>query len=102
MKRLEVPDVARSASSLTGQVIYVDRFGNLTTNVAETDLDGDVFIRVRDVRLRGRSPHYGAVAAGQPVAVVNSWGLLEIAVRDGSAQKILGASLGDVVVVERR
>ena len=33
--------------------------------------------------MAGVAPSYAAVRAGQPVAVVNSWGLLEIAVRDG-------------------
>lgn len=101
MERIEVPAVARSASSLTGQVIYVDHFGNLTTNVAESDLENGASIRVKDVRLRGRSPSYVAVAAGEPVAVINSWGLLEIAVRDGSAARALGVRLGDTVIIER-
>jgi S-adenosylmethionine hydrolase len=39
------------------------------------------------------------VSPGQPVAVVNSWNHLEIAVRDGSAAAVLGAAVGDEVVV---
>jgi hypothetical protein len=102
MERLALPAVTRGASSLTGQVIYVDHFGNLTTNVSESDVTADVTIALAGVRVRGVARHYGAVAAGEPVAVVNSWGLLEIAVRDCSARETLGASVGDVVVIERR
>jgi S-adenosylmethionine hydrolase len=39
------------------------------------------------------------VPSGRPVAVVNSWDHLEIAVRDGSAAATLGAGVGDEVVV---
>lgn len=102
MARLEVPPVARSAGSLRGQVIYVDHFGNLTTNVAESDLTGAVTIGVAGIRLRGVSESYAAVARGEPVAVVNSWGLLEIAVRDGSARETVGAKVGDPVTIERQ
>jgi S-adenosyl-L-methionine hydrolase (adenosine-forming) len=102
MERLELPAVARSATALTGQVIHVDHFGNLTTNVSETDVTGDVTIGLAGARVRGIARHYGAVAVGEPVAVVNSWGLLEIAVRNGSAKKTLGATVGDVVIIERR
>ena len=42
---------------------------------------------------------YAAVPAGRPVAVVNSWDHLEIAVRDGSAAASLGAGVGDDVIV---
>jgi S-adenosylmethionine hydrolase len=102
MQRLEIPPVTRSANSLGGQVIYVDHFGNLTTNVSANDLSGDVTIGIKELRVRGVAGHYGAVAAGTPVAVINSWGLLEIAVRDGSAQRMAGAAVGDVVTIETR
>jgi S-adenosylmethionine hydrolase len=102
IERLALPPVARSAGSLTGQVIYVDHFGNLTTNVAESDLMGEVTIGVAAVRVRGVSASYAAVGRGEPVAVVNSWGLLEIAVRDGSARQTVGAKAGDPVTIERR
>ena len=37
---------------------------------------------------------YAAAARGTLVAVVNSWNLLEIAVRDGSAREHLGVAIG--------
>jgi S-adenosylmethionine hydrolase len=46
-------------------------------------------------------PSYGAVERGALVAVVNSWGLLEIAARDGSAAAHLAVGTGTPVVVER-
>ena len=103
MERLDIPLVAAVSGGLRGQVIYVDRFGNLTTNIAEEALAAfsrsDVSISIAGARLCGVAVSYGAVARGRAVAVVNSWGLLEIAVRDGSASAVLGARVGDPVTV---
>src|SRR5207245_3714914 len=104
MQRLDLPPVVREAHALRGQVIYVDHFGNLTTNVSAADLAALAAhvpsIGVGRVRLRGVAPSYAAVRRGDPVAVVNSWGLLEIAVREGSARDQLGAGVGAAVVIE--
>ena len=104
MQRLGVPPVVRDAHALRGQVIYVDHFGNLVSNVSAADLAGLAIhapsIGVGSVRLRGVTPSYAAVRRGELVAVVNSWGLLEIAVREGSARDQLGAGVGASVVIE--
>ena len=104
MQRLDLPPVVREAHALRGQVIYVDHFGNLVSNVSAADLATLAVhapsIGVGSVRLRGVAPSYAAVRRGDPVAVVNSWGLLEIAVREGSARDQLGAGVGAAVVIE--
>ena len=102
MQRIELPAIVCEGERLRGQVIYVDHFGNLTTNLTQADLpDGSLVVAVGDVRLHGIAATYSAVAPGEPVAVVNSWGLLEIAIREGSARATLGVRLGDPVVIER-
>jgi S-adenosylmethionine hydrolase len=100
---LEVPEARREAGTIRGQVIYIDHFGNLITNVPQSLLANfpaePASISIRGVRVAGISPSYAAVPPGQPVAVVNSWNHLEIAVRDGSAATVLGARVGDEVVI---
>src|SRR3989449_2895796 len=104
MQRLGVPPVVREAHTLRGQGIYVDHFGNLGSNVSAADLAALALhapsIGVGSVRLRGVAPSYAAVRRGEPVAVMNSWGLLEIAVREGSARDQFGAGIGAAVVIE--
>jgi S-adenosylmethionine hydrolase len=70
------------------QVIAVDRFGNLITNVTEP---ADVELCGRVIRL---ARTYGDAPVGGLVALMNSDGLLEIAVRNGSAAETLGVSRG--------
>jgi S-adenosylmethionine hydrolase len=47
----------------------------------------------------GPAGNYAAVESGNYVALINSWGLLEIAVYKDSAQRRTGAVVGDKVKV---
>jgi S-adenosylmethionine hydrolase len=51
------------------------------------------------IRIPGLASNYAAANAGNFVVVVNSWGLLEIAVSRGSARQKTGAKIGDKVKV---
>ena len=70
------------------QVVAVDRFGNLITNVSTSS---DVEVAGRKIRL---ARTYGDAPVGGLLALLNSDGLLEIAVRNGSAAETLGVSRG--------
>jgi len=102
--RIDLPRPARDGGAVRGEVIAVDRFGNLATNVDEGALAAfsrrRLSISIAGRRLDGVAGSYDAVAPGEAVAVLNSWGFLEIAVRDGSASRTLGAGVGTPVAVE--
>lgn len=91
-------DVAPAADAEHGGVVlHVDHFGNATTNVPAALLRD-----VGGVRASGRSlgplrRTYGEVGKGEPLALMGSSGLLEIAVREGSAAGVLGLKVGDRV-----
>jgi S-adenosylmethionine hydrolase len=76
-----------------GEVLYVDTYGNLVTNLAASALPAAFSVRVggREVPF---APFYAAVAPGELLALVGSAGLLEISARDASAAAILGAQQG--------
>lgn len=99
--RLTLPVPVRRGTALHAEVIYVDRFGNLVSNVP-----GDAFppervsISIGDARISGLATSYAAAARGTLVAVVNSWNLIEIAVRDGSARDRLGAGVGTPLTLD--
>lgn len=81
--------------SIAGEVITIDRFGNAVTNIL--GLRGGA-IEVAG-RTLGVARTYADVERGSPVAVVGSSGLIELAVRDGSAASSLGLSRGSAVVL---
>lgn len=90
------PEATRRADgTLAGIVITVDRFGNAVTNLmalrgGSVEIDGRVLPVART---------YADVGEGRPVALVGSSGLVEIAVRDGSAAEQLGLERGSSVVL---
>ena len=100
--RLPEPEVRREDGATVGQVVHVDRFGNLITNL-QVDADGVEGARVetagRTVALRRT---YTDVPEGEIVALVGSSGRLEIACNADSAARVLGASSGSVVVFRPR
>jgi S-adenosylmethionine hydrolase len=90
------PEVHREDDGwLRGEVIVIDRFGNAVTNLVMAHATE---VRVAD-RLIPLGRTYADVALGEPVALVGSSGLIEIAVRDGSAASSLGLSRGTTVRV---
>jgi S-adenosylmethionine hydrolase len=95
------PKVVRQGHAITGEIIYIDTFGNLFTNVEQHDLTGPAGkrfeIRLGKIRVPGVAPNYAAASPGEFVAVINSWGVLEIAVNRGNAQQRTGAMIGDKV-----
>ena len=99
--RLKLPEALRAARRICGEILYIDSFGNLFTNISERDLTGltadNLVISLRDATIRGLVSNYAAAADGEFVALINSWGLLEIAVYKGSAERRTGAKVGDKV-----
>jgi hypothetical protein len=90
------PAPRRAGEAWAGEVVHVDRFGNLITNLAPdaAPAGGEVEICQRRVAV---ARTYGDVAPGELVAFVGSSGLVEVARNGGSAAAALGASRGAVV-----
>lgn len=74
-----------------GEVVHVDRFGNLITNLPAAWTRRAREVRVGDVGIGPTRRTYADVERGELVALIGSLGLLEVSVRDGSAAERLGA-----------
>jgi S-adenosylmethionine hydrolase len=100
LARLELPcPVSRGGGEVAGEVIHVDRFGNLVTNIGPGDLPGeDAAFEVAGRLVRGVVRAYVEREEGELLAVIGSTGRLEIALRGGSAAEALGARVGTPVV----
>lgn len=87
-----------SDDALRGVVVAIDHFGNLITDVEEATIvtAGALGVRLGSLRLPLRRT-YGDVPPGAAVALVNSFGLLEVAINGGSAAEVLRASRGSPV-----
>ncbi|MBN1491632.1 MAG: SAM-dependent chlorinase/fluorinase [Phycisphaerae bacterium] len=103
---LKLPNPNRTdGMRLVGQVLYVDHFGNLITNVTVGDINalsarrGRVEVLVDDRSVGHIRATYGEVGAGQPLALVGSSQMLEIAINQGNAATALHATVGTPVTL---
>jgi S-adenosylmethionine hydrolase len=89
-------------NTLIGEVLHIDDFGNIITNISEKELDRigakqDVSLRV-ELRSKVLSLRfcftYGEVTANELLAVIGGHGFLEIAINRGSAASKLKATVG--------
>jgi len=101
--RLPWPRPLRDGRGSLGEIVHVDHFGNLITNLTPADLPATtdaarVYLGERPIGTL--VAHYAAVARGQLAALIGSDDLLEIAERDGDAACRTGARVGDAVRVE--
>jgi hypothetical protein len=85
--------------TLIGEVIYQDRFGNLTTNLSDAWIAqhwgpppwADVKAQVEQATVHGVAAYYAQRPPQALGLIVNSWGLLEIFANHGHAGQITGA-----------
>jgi len=84
----------RSDGTIEGELVYVDHFGNLISNIARVTGGS---IRFRDLNLPLRHT-YAETGPNELLALVGSEGEVEIAQRDGSAAASLGARLGERLI----
>ena len=103
MVPLELPAVQKRGRVYLGQVSHIDAFGNLVTNLPGRmaaaclrEAGARVILRYKDQKARVVSSY----VAGRPnelVAVIGSLGLIELAIREGSAAWAYHAKRGDQV-----
>lgn len=127
MERLKNPRLEIASHSIRGEVLHIDRYGNLTTSIGrlrwnaddrlEIDpcfppvLTGDIgeldemkpfeaetcSVEIGEHLFEPIFLTYAAVAKGKPLALINSAGQLEISINQGNAAYELGISTGDMV-----
>ena len=104
-KKLFTPVV--EDSHMSGYVTFIDRFGNLITNITKSLFEDvsksrsfEIYLRAREYIIDKISSSYEDVSPSDLVAFFNAAGHLEIAMRNGDASQLLGINLNDVIRVE--
>jgi len=101
---LDWPRPVVSSGKIEGEVLDVDSFGNLTTNVEAEHLatvphKRRAWVELAEQKTRGIRSTYGEASSGDLIALVGSSGRLELAIVGGNAAETVGAGVGAVVRV---
>jgi len=99
--------IRRSNGAVAGEILYIDRFGNLITNMRKDVLErasdiplADRWVYVGKRRVKGVSASYAEKKTGDLVALFPSMDYLEIAVNQRNASQMLGVDRGGRVEVK--
>lgn len=103
---LDIPAPSIDAEIVAGQVLWVDRFGNLVTNIDRKTFErlaqaGTVQIDVGGHRVGRLVATYADIGADEVCALFGSTDHLEIAANASSAVERLGLARGAPVIVSR-
>jgi S-adenosylmethionine hydrolase len=100
----EFVSVKRANRSLIGEVMHIDGFGNIITNINETDFVQNhaekINVDLPDISLKltlGKT--YAETKPKEPIALIGSHGFVEIALNQGNAAEKFHAKAGDKIVV---
>jgi S-adenosylmethionine hydrolase len=94
-------------ATLTGSIIYIDSYQNAITNISHElfekvsqTRDFDIYVQSKHYKISAISEFYSEVPVGELVALFNSVGLLEIAINNGNAARLLNLDMNSTVRVE--
>ena len=103
--RIPWPEPVIRDQYIKGEAIYVDSFGSLIFNIpADLIQNRETVNKKFKANIQGMElsilSTYSDVSKGKPLALIGSFGFLEVAVNQGSAAEMFGAGVGEPVVVE--
>jgi hypothetical protein len=106
IRYLKYPKVTQNGNILTGEIVSVDSFGNMITNISEPTFRSFVGRRRFEIyfateRFDTIIRHYSDVPQGTPLLLFGSSGHLEISINAGSAEEYFMTSTGSAVAVRR-
>ena len=103
--RLELSKPEKTNQGWRGEVIHIDHFGNISTNIRIENLGEamkekeNIVVRLNGVEIKGMVNTFGERSLDELIALIGSTGNLGIAVVNGSAQQRLSTKVGDIVAV---
>jgi S-adenosyl-L-methionine hydrolase (adenosine-forming) len=98
---LDIPQAKAAQHKISGNVLQIDHFGNITTNIHVKLLAGHEVkhIQYKNIDFGTLSKSFGEKEPGEWVATIDSFEYLSLSIVNGNAAEKLNASIHDVVEV---
>ena len=88
-----------SQNTIEAEIIFIDRFGNLITNLKADDLPDKFYLEINNQKIEKLCGFFAEAKAGELFMIIGSAGFLEIAVFQGSAKNVLNIETGQKIFV---
>lgn len=98
--RLELPRPVKTANGWRGEIVHIDHFGNLATNIRLENMGAalkslqKIHLKITKFEIHGMVNTFGERPVGDLVALMGSTGNLIISVVNGSALEMTGVTVG--------
>lgn len=96
---IEKPNALTVGGSVHGQIVHIDRFGNLVTDLSLADIPPKFLLDVSGVTVRAICSAYAEMPRGELFLINGSSGRIEISLREASAAEFTGAAVGQKFVI---
>jgi hypothetical protein len=93
-RRFPFPQPEKAGNRIMGQVIAIDHFGNVVTNIMRSHLSAKAVFNISDHMLKDLKLTYASVPEGEPLALIGSFGFLEFSVRNGNFARTFDVKIG--------
>lgn len=108
LERLMPTRAKATKKQIAGNIVRIDHYGNLITNIMKTDFDAiwkinDKFpyvVNFRREKVLQLHNHYSDVGSGECFVIFNSKGRLQIGINQGRGAELLGLMVGDQVFID--
>ena len=100
---IDLPKPVRTEQGLRGEVIHIDHFGNIASNIRVEDLaealprKQQIAVRIGRTEIIGLVDTFGERPLGEVIALLGSTGNLIVSVVNGNAAETLHAKVGDKI-----
>jgi S-adenosyl-L-methionine hydrolase (adenosine-forming) len=90
---------AVDGDTIAGEIIHIDRFGNLITNFTLSDIPSDFRLDICGIGVRKICKTYSEVPRGDLFLIEGSSGRVEVSLREASAADLTGAGVGQKIII---
>ena len=103
--RLELPKPEKTKDGWRGEVIHIDHFGNISSNIRAEDLGEamrqkeNIMVHLNGIVIKGMVDTFGERPVGELITLLGSTGNLGISVVNGNAAAGFGVKIGDEITV---
>ena len=104
--QLPIPTPKLTEDRIVGHIIWIDHFGNLIANISREVLESmtvqnGFVIHVNGVEIGHLNRSYAESAIGEVLAIIGSFGRLEVSINGGNAAQTLGVQRGDPITIRQ-
>ncbi len=96
--------VLKSDTSIEGEVLHIDRFGNIISNIPrlliDKTLSAPFYAQIKETTVSKTVPSYGFASEDEIFCLFGSSGFLEISLKNKSAAEKLNCHAGDKIIIQ--